>query len=370
MNIETLEPYECPSTTIRTFKNKPKSYVKNGKPRFAYVTLLFGGDAYLPAAINLAYSLKKQKTKADLVIMITPDVKDKARKILKIFFDQIIKIDYIVPGKGFLHQTLMKRFPHYEKQYTKLHIFRLTEYEKVVYLDADTIAMRHFDHLFTLDPPSTTYYGFRGERPHMVETNYIPRRKGDHYQWHLKYCQCCNHRSKIPNQKTHYGCDTFKYPAFVGISAELMVIEPNYNDFEDMMSLISENLEIKKYRTEASFLACYFSGQWNGIDPRFPGLKGYPHPYLLFGLSYGNQKPWRMSDYESDLRKDMMTWPYIVLWFYYFIDLVHDYPEVIKYPLLKDLNEEIRSIVKYHREKEIYQELFQFYQELYQNKRK
>jgi len=46
--------------------------------------------------------------------------------------------------------------PHYgtavqfKDQYTKLHIFNMTKFQEVIYLDADTLAMRNFDELWHL----------------------------------------------------------------------------------------------------------------------------------------------------------------------------------------------------------------------------
>jgi glycogenin glucosyltransferase len=34
---------------------------------------------------------------------------------------------------------------------TKLHIFRLTQYEKIIFLDADILPLRPLSHLFTLE---------------------------------------------------------------------------------------------------------------------------------------------------------------------------------------------------------------------------
>lgn len=48
--------------------------------------------------------------------------------------------------------VLLQRFPaRFYGVYTKLLIFNLTQYERVVYLDADAIAARNMDELFLCD---------------------------------------------------------------------------------------------------------------------------------------------------------------------------------------------------------------------------
>ena len=52
---------------------------------------------------------------------------------------QVVSLNYFRSGRPDLHLVL-----------TKLHVFRLTQFDKIVFLDADVLPVRPMSHLFTL----------------------------------------------------------------------------------------------------------------------------------------------------------------------------------------------------------------------------
>ncbi|SRR5258708_21667457 len=52
---------------------------------------------------------------------------------------QVVPLNYFRSGRPDLHLVL-----------TKLHVFRLTQFDKIVFLDADVLPVRPMSHLFTL----------------------------------------------------------------------------------------------------------------------------------------------------------------------------------------------------------------------------
>mgnify|MGYP001071415723 CR=1 FL=1 len=60
----------------------------DGSSRFAYVTLLMLNDNYLPGVLTLAYGLRRQKTQADLVCLITSEITAEARYALGLLYLQ------------------------------------------------------------------------------------------------------------------------------------------------------------------------------------------------------------------------------------------------------------------------------------------
>ncbi|PRW56905.1 phosphoglucomutase PGM3 isoform B [Chlorella sorokiniana] len=99
--------------------------------RQAYATLLYGDDFLLGVRV-LGQSLRETDTDRNLVVLVTEDVSDSS--VMTLMLDG------------------WKKFPkRFAGVYTKLLIFNLTQYERVVYLDADTIAVRNMDELFLCD---------------------------------------------------------------------------------------------------------------------------------------------------------------------------------------------------------------------------
>jgi alpha-N-acetylglucosamine transferase len=110
--------------------------------------------------------------------------------------------------------------------YTKLRIFGLIEFKKIIFLDADMIILRNIDHLF--------------ERPHM---------------------SACNSGGEIE-----------KYKGWRYFNSGLMVIEPAKELFDDMISKIGK-IETEKNKGDQAFLHAYYS-DW----PNKPKLH-LPHVY-------------------------------------------------------------------------------------------
>ncbi len=109
-----------------------------------YVTTLTHGDAYAPGVEALGRSLKATGTREPMVLMVTPDVPAAARLRLA---DQGWALRDIQPVKNPTpaHQQL---FPRFDKVFTKLRAWELTDFDKVVLLDADMVVRRPIDDLF------------------------------------------------------------------------------------------------------------------------------------------------------------------------------------------------------------------------------
>ena len=110
----------------------------------AYVTMLCGGDAYVPGIEALGQSLIQTGTQVPLVVMVTPEVPAAARQSLAargFILRDIEPIKNPRPDCELL-------YPRFALTYSKLRAFELTEYDKVVWLDADTVVLRNIDELF------------------------------------------------------------------------------------------------------------------------------------------------------------------------------------------------------------------------------
>ncbi|KAF1972049.1 nucleotide-diphospho-sugar transferase [Bimuria novae-zelandiae CBS 107.79] len=116
-----------------------------------YCTLLMS-DSYLPGAAVLAHSLRDAGTKNKLAVLVTLDMLS-ADTIteLKSLYDYVIPVDRIRnPNPANLY--LMGR-PDLLYAFTKIALWRQTRFRKIVYLDADVVALRALDELFDIEAP-------------------------------------------------------------------------------------------------------------------------------------------------------------------------------------------------------------------------
>ncbi|KAL1600724.1 glycogenin glucosyltransferase [Paraconiothyrium brasiliense] len=116
-----------------------------------YCTLLMS-DSYLPGAAVLAHSLRDVGTKKKLAVLVTLDTLS-ADTIteLKALYDYVIPVDRI-RNRTPANLYLMGR-PDLLYAFTKIALWRQTRFRKIIYLDADVVALRALDELFDIDAP-------------------------------------------------------------------------------------------------------------------------------------------------------------------------------------------------------------------------
>ncbi|KAK2602180.1 hypothetical protein N8I77_008732 [Diaporthe amygdali] len=116
-----------------------------------YVTLLLS-DTYLPGALVLAHSLRDAGTTKKLAVMVTLDtVSAEVITQLKAVFDHVIPVPRVRNEKP-ANLYLMDR-ADLHSAFTKINLWKQTQFRKIVYLDADVVAYRAPDELFDLDHP-------------------------------------------------------------------------------------------------------------------------------------------------------------------------------------------------------------------------
>lgn len=279
----------------------PRAFRKaDGTNRYAYVTFLMLNDSYLPGALVLAYALRKLEARADLVCLITPDITPGARYALGLLFDVVVEVDTI-----FVYHERRQERQDRPFLFTRVHALRLgadggmgLSYEKIVLLDADLLPMRHYDHLFTLEPPA----GIINERKsHVMEVDEQGRyvvppsvERDGTWKWHRIYGDVCPHGHKIPREITDRVRED---PSNMGINSSVLVLEPSTDEFTAILGDLDrpEVLELVGDLfdwPEMQYFTMHWSGQWTSIDLRFSGFNGYPRLSALYGTHYAGFKPW------------------------------------------------------------------------------
>ncbi|XP_027103285.1 putative UDP-glucuronate:xylan alpha-glucuronosyltransferase 4 [Coffea arabica] len=111
------------------------------QPREAYVTILHSSEAYVCGAIALAQSIIQSNSTKDLVLLADDSISKKSLQGLKAAGWKIKRITRI-------------RSPHAAKgaynewNYSKLRIWHLIEYDKIIFIDSDFIVLRNLDEFF------------------------------------------------------------------------------------------------------------------------------------------------------------------------------------------------------------------------------
>jgi glycogenin glucosyltransferase len=111
----------------------------------AWVTLATN-DGYALGALVLAHSLRRAKTRHHLHILYTDGVTAQMRSRLLAVFHNSTRVD-VLDSNDTENLALIGR-PDLGVTFTKLHCWRLTQYEKCVFLDADTLIIQNCDELF------------------------------------------------------------------------------------------------------------------------------------------------------------------------------------------------------------------------------
>ncbi|XP_066255022.1 glycogenin-2-like isoform X2 [Euwallacea similis] len=112
---------------------------------FAWVTLATN-DSYSLGALVLAHSLKEVGTAHQTAVLVTPGVTSAMRDKLTSVFNVVQEVN-ILDSRDEANLRLLKR-PELGITFTKLHCWRLTQFEKCVFLDADTLVLQNSDELF------------------------------------------------------------------------------------------------------------------------------------------------------------------------------------------------------------------------------
>jgi len=214
---------------------------------YRYVTCLLTDD-YLPGVLGLARSLRRTGAQYAMACMILADCS--CVDELQSEGIQCLTVPYIAhPFAGLLHEKAAYKAGNY----TKLNVFSLRQFTKIVFLDADTLVLGNVDHLFS--------------RPHLTA--------------------CVAGRSV--------------HPEWTHMNSGVLVVEPDLLLFEDMMAkvgLIEETVPVVT-QGDQHFLHAYFRRWWEDADLLLPETynwlvndQGPPDSAVLVAHFDGSPKPW------------------------------------------------------------------------------
>ena len=182
----------------------------------AYVTLLYGDNMYFIGTLVFIVSLLKTKPIYDTLLLYTNDVPKYKIDMLEKYYTKLIPIEYIK-----FNDIKRKRFVDV---YTKLQIFKLIDYDKILFMDNDMLVQKNIDHLFNYQAPAGVA---------ISET--------------LKYKD--NELVTDPR---------------VVFNAGLWLLKPSIDEFNKLMGGL-ENFNVS-YELEQEYVSYYYSGKWTNIS--------------------------------------------------------------------------------------------------------
>jgi glycogenin glucosyltransferase len=229
----------------------------------AFITYLCN-DLFIPGAVALINSLKFNKTKFPVCCMVTAEVTPDGRETLEKAGYSLIDIEKIYASRV---EGIKDRYKENSwMMFTKLNLVKLIQFEKLIFLDADCLALENIDEMFDFPAISAV-------------------------------------------RDLSYG----------GLSAGVLVIEPNQALFDDMIKNLNNENYDNTY-SDQSFLNWYTTEKriWNEIPLEYNALqKRVPIQDKIKIYHYNGQKPW-ITDEEDTCRWRMGDNKIYEIWNYYY----------------------------------------------------
>lgn len=239
---------------------------------FAWVTLITT-PTYLDGVLTLDYALRKVRSKYPLVVLYTESAGSDTIQTLKDGKShlELVQVDRIDTGVDF------KQDVRFNETWTKLQVFALYQYEKVVFVDCDTAVVRNMDELFDV-PLNRTDRILAAS--HACVCN--PYKKPSYPRsWVPENCAFSSEnykpiepQSKDDEQLRHvYGpsCNT----GLKLLNSGVMVIAPHRQTYEEIISVLNHCPDrIATYRfPDQDLLADLYSGRWVPLSYKYNALK-------------------------------------------------------------------------------------------------
>eukprot|EP01088_Endostelium_zonatum_P016409 TRINITY_DN441_c0_g5_i1.p1 TRINITY_DN441_c0_g5~~TRINITY_DN441_c0_g5_i1.p1 ORF type:complete len:426 (-),score=80.67 TRINITY_DN441_c0_g5_i1:69-1226(-) len=197
------------------------------KKKYAYATIHYEGtsmdSAYVLAIRVMIQSLKLSRTEADIIVLASETVTQATRETFMDDGAQIISVNNV-------QNPYKLQQPRFINTLNKLHLWNLTQYERIIYMDADTIAVwknGNLDELFECGSFCVVY-----QNPCFFHTGLLVLQPNT-----TLYTQMIN---AITSTRSYDGADQGFLTAF--FPYDLMASAPLFLPFSNLSSYYSSSL--------------------------------------------------------------------------------------------------------------------------------
>ncbi|WP_111766040.1 glycosyltransferase family 8 protein [Nakamurella deserti] len=256
----------------------------------AWVTLLTQPE-YLDGVRTLRASLARTRTPHPLVVMVTDAIDTTVRRVLTDDGCLLRDVAPLRPASDLQDNYANARFA---EVWTKLEVWRFTEFERVVFLDADMLVVRPMDELFTLPLAPGAIAACHACR---CNPDRIASYPADWTPAHCFYTHC-------------RGLDHTREPGVVDdyLNGGTLVLTPDLAVHGDMVSRLAALEDLSRYPfAEQDFLNEYYENRWEPLPYIYNALKTLPfqHPSMwnepdVKNIHFIIDKPWQRTPAPGD----------------------------------------------------------------------
>eukprot|EP00252_Welwitschia_mirabilis_P010475 TRINITY_DN23754_c0_g1_i3.p1 TRINITY_DN23754_c0_g1~~TRINITY_DN23754_c0_g1_i3.p1 ORF type:complete len:372 (+),score=27.57 TRINITY_DN23754_c0_g1_i3:104-1117(+) len=272
-------------------KAKPIGVRGGGRSNRAYITFLAGAGDYVKGVVGLVKGLGKSKSVYPLVVAVLPDVPEEHREILRNQGCIVREIEPIYPPPQHQVQFAMA---YYVINYSKLRIWAMEEFSKMIYLDADIQVFDNIDHLFEL--PDGYFYA--------AMDCFCEKTWSHTLQYKVGYCQQSPER--VEWREEEFGERPPRY-----FNAGMFVFEPSISTYENLL----EKLQVTPPTSfaEQDFLNMFFRDVYKPIPLDYNMVLAmlWRHPenvdvekVKVAHYCATGSKPWRYTGKEENMQRD------------------------------------------------------------------
>jgi len=267
----------------------------------AWATLLTQ-ESYLVGVIALQRSLKAQQSQWPLVVMVTTVIGEASRQQLQDEGCRVVEITPLYPESGLSQHYASAQFG---EVWSKLRVWELTDYQRIVFLDADMLAVRNMDELFEL-----------------------PLAEG-----HIAACHACRcNPNKIASYPSSWQPEACHYtwqerneqpPAKLDLylNGGFLVLTPDTQMAQHLVEKVAGITDLSRYPfSEQDLLNEVFADRWTPLSYGYNALKTLPFQHKglwkfdeVKNIHYILKKPWQKPQHPTPAEQDRDT-PLDNLW--------------------------------------------------------
>lgn len=254
-------------------------------------TTLLTQPGYLIGVRALAKSLQVSGSRYPLMVMVTGNISADIRETLEQDGCLVREVDPVSPNPTLENRYANARFA---EVWTKLAAWTFTEFERLVFLDADMLVTQNMDELFALPLEPGTLAACHACR---CNPNRIASYPSDWTPENCFYSWCKGEEHvEQPDKVDNY------------LNGGFLLLTPDKAVFDAMMAQLAALDDLSTYLfAEQDFLNHFYRDRWQPLPWVYNALKTLPHQHpdvwndrRVKNIHYIIDKPWEKTPEPGD----------------------------------------------------------------------